>query len=104
MTLKKDTKIAVDFISLYCNKKHKTDDKKQLKGYNVTLCPECLDLVQYTIDRRNKCKKDPKPACKNCDTPCYAPKYRNKIKEVMRFSGIAFIKRGRIDYLYHYFR
>ena len=31
------------------------------------------------------------------------PEYRAKIKEVMRFSGIYFVKRGRLDWLVRYF-
>ncbi|MFH1998920.1 MAG: nitrous oxide-stimulated promoter family protein [Planctomycetota bacterium] len=40
---------------------------------------------------------------KACDTHCYKPAYRAKIKEVMRYSGIHFIKRGRLDWLVRYF-
>jgi hypothetical protein len=46
---------------------------------------------------------DPKPKCKDCPVHCYKSEYRRRIKEVMRFSGIYFVKRGRVDWLIKYF-
>jgi len=45
----------------------------------------------------------PKPKCKDCPVHCYKIEYRRRIKEVMRFSGIYFVKRGRVDWLIKYF-
>lgn len=100
----KDVKIVLDFINVYCGENHKNLAKEPLDEFNVTLCKECVDLAVYAEKKRKLCKKDPKPACKNCDTQCYSAKYKDNIRKVMKFSGIYFLKRGRIDYLYHYFR
>ena len=75
-----------------------------LENYDINLCNDCLDLAKYAIKRREFCPKDPKPACKKCSTPCYVPKYKEKIRKVMRFSGMYYIKKGRLDYIYKYFR
>jgi hypothetical protein len=45
---------------------------------------------------------EPKPTCKKCEIHCYLPEQRGKIKEIMRHSGMALIKRGRFDLIFHY--
>jgi hypothetical protein len=99
-----DIKILLDFINVYCRENHSSHKKELLDEFNLNLCNECRELALYAVKRRQVCPKDPKPACKKCDTPCYAPKYKEKIRKVMKFSGIYFIKKGRFDYLYHYFK
>ena len=66
-------------IHLYCNKKH---------GTRKTLCPECQALFQYAAIRSDKCPfMETKTFCSNCHVHCYKPEMREKIREVMRFSG-----------------
>lgn len=100
----KDIKVVLDFIKVYCTQNHYKNEKEYVEEYKAFLCPDCKDLAQYAVKRRMLCRKDPKPTCKKCDTPCYSPRYKERIKKVMKFSGIYLIKRGRWDYLYHYFR
>ncbi len=92
---KKNRKVLEAFILVYCQKNHNTP-----KG---ELCGECSDLYEYACARVRHCPYDPKPKCKQCPTHCYKPEYRARIKEVMRFSGMYFVKRGRIDWLVFYF-
>ena len=91
----KDLAVVTRFIEVYCLKNHATP-----KG---SLCPECQDLLDYARQRLEKCPLDPKPKCKNCEVHCYKPEYRGRIQKVMRFSGIYFVKRGRVDWLVRYF-
>lgn len=100
----RDIKVVLDFIKIYCKKNHEGREKTLLNENNTWLCKECMELALYAIKKRRICKKDPKPACKRCDTPCYSAKYREQIRKVMKFSGIYYVKRGRLDYLYHYLR
>lgn len=93
--IKKDAKLLKNFIEAYCRVKHNTEGK--------SLCDDCRDLLEYALKRDEKCPLNPKPKCKDCKIHCYKPEMRNKIKDVMRFSGIYYIKRGRLDYLFHYF-
>ena len=66
-------------IRLYCKKKHGTK-----KG----LCPECAALDEYARMRSDKCPfMESKTFCSNCKVHCYKPEMREKIREVMRFSG-----------------
>ncbi|MFC1538661.1 nitrous oxide-stimulated promoter family protein [Candidatus Latescibacterota bacterium] len=91
----KQFKLLKKFIGIYCRHHHNPEKD--------TLCPECSELRDYARVRLEKCQYDPKPKCKDCTTHCYKPVHRKKIKEVMRFSGMHFVKRGRFDWLLKYF-
>jgi len=39
------------------------------------------------VSRRAYWPKDPKPFCSHCDTHCYAPEMRERMREVMRYAG-----------------
>lgn len=66
-------------IKIYCNKQHHTKD---------ILCEDCAQLDAYAKLRSDKCPfMDTKTFCSNCKVHCYKPDMREKIREVMRFSG-----------------
>jgi len=90
----KDKLLLEKFIAVYCRKKHRADGK--------TLCAECADLQKYAFEKLDKCPFDPKPKCRDCKVHCYKEPYCRQIKEVMKFSGIYFVKRGRLDWLFKY--
>lgn len=94
-SIDKDLGVARRFIEVYCAAHHDTGEG--------ALCSECADLLAYVERRLERCPYDPKPKCKDCRTHCYKPEYRQRIKEVMRFSGMHFVKRGRVDWLIKYF-
>ena len=65
-------------IRLYCRKKEK----------NATLCPECEELLRYAHARLDHCPfGEKKSSCKKCSVHCYKPAMRERMREVMRFSG-----------------
>ena len=65
-------------IELYCCKNHG----------GRALCVECEELAQYCDARLDHCKfGEEKPTCKKCPVHCYKPDMREKIRQVMRFSG-----------------
>ena len=90
-----DEKVLRRFIAVYCMAHHGKDRE--------SLCPPCHALLEYALERLRRCPYDPKPRCKACPTHCYKPEYRARIREVMRFSGTYFVKRGRLDWLIRYF-
>lgn len=108
----KDIRILARFIQVYC---HATHDRKSSgavelaaelqprAGRRTTICPECAELLEHGIKKRSLCPLTPKPSCKKCHIHCYSPTYRQKIREIMAFSGRKLLLRGRIDYLWHYF-
>lgn len=66
-------------IALYCHKKH---------GTKRELCADCAKLNEYAILRSDHCPfMETKTFCSNCKVHCYKPEMREKIREVMRFSG-----------------
>lgn len=66
-------------IAIYCKKNHHTGKE---------LCPECAALKEYAVQRSDKCPfMETKTFCSNCKVHCYKPDMREKIREVMRFSG-----------------
>jgi hypothetical protein len=108
----KDVRILARFIQVYCHARH---DRKVAGEVEIppelgsglrkrgTLCPDCAELLEHGIRRRSLCPLDPKPSCKKCHIHCYGPAYRQKIREIMAFSGRKLLLRGRLDYLWHYF-
>ena len=110
----KDIRILADFISIYCRENHRMVKKdifpivdSRLDGYlgnkELELCPDCQKLLNHGIAKLLQCPYDPKPMCKKCQTHCYAPAYRERIREVMKFSGLYLVKHGRIDLIMHYY-
>ena len=110
----KDIRILADFISVFCREKHRGEVKeaflikdaklRQVLGdKDLVLCADCGRLLNHGTAKLLLCPYDPKPMCKKCETHCYAPGYRERIREVMRFSGMHLIKRGRLDLMIHYF-
>ncbi len=94
----RDLAVLTRFIGVFCQNKH-----AQSRQADGGLCHECSDLLEYATDRLAHCPMDPKPKCKDCPAHCYKPQYRQRIREVMKFSGIYFVKRGRLDWLIKYF-
>ena len=65
-------------IKIYCRQKHGSKE----------LCPECTALDAYAKLRGEKCPFiQTKTFCSNCKVHCYKKDMREKIREVMRFSG-----------------
>ncbi len=93
--IQKDLRTLTAFVEVFCREKH--------GGAKGAPCAECGDLLGYGTARLNHCPYDPKPKCKECETHCYKPDYRARMQEVMKFSGMHFVKRGRLDWLFKYF-
>lgn len=86
--------IVSEMIALYCKKKHKAEMNIHWKSTSACLatknglCPECEELKAYACLRSDKCPfMETKTFCSNCKVHCYKPEMREKIREVMRFSG-----------------
>jgi hypothetical protein len=110
----KDIRVLANFISIFCHGNHQTkaknafttkdDQLRQVLGdKKLQFCPDCYKLLSHGVAKLLVCPYDPKPMCKKCEAHCYAPGYRKKIKEVMKFSGLYLIKHGRLDLMVHYF-
>jgi hypothetical protein len=111
----KDLKVLADFIAVYCREHHREEPRapfaikderllQVLGDKNLELCQDCSRLFNHGTAKLLLCPYDPKPTCRKCETHCYAPGYRERIREVMRFSGPYMVKRGRLDMMLHYLK
>lgn len=95
--VRKDTALLGDFARLYCRGNHADRERAALVSPGVDLgaygrrvpvvCEECRELLAYAEKRRASCPRDPKPFCSYCDTHCYRPEMRERMREVMRYAG-----------------
>jgi hypothetical protein len=111
----KDIGVLAEFIGIYCKGNHHGAERGHVYargavgralaagGSNVALCRDCAKLLLYGASKRAVCPMDPKPSCKKCQSHCYAPDFRERIRSVMRYSGRRLISGGRFDLLKKYF-
>src|SRR5512134_2754186 len=92
----KDLKVLALFTAVYCRSRHGAEKapfaigEPGLQGLGMErfhLCDECREFLAYAFARRLRCPLDPKPTCKHCHVHCYRPGHREKVREIMRFSG-----------------
>lgn len=66
-------------IKMYCRNNHDSKDN---------LCEECSELSDYANFRLDSCVfGEKKPICAKCPIHCYKPDMREKIRNIMRYSG-----------------
>ena len=76
--IENEKRIVETMIRLYCRRK---------EG-NKTLCPECEQLLEYAHQRLDRCKYgNDKPTCRVCPIHCYRPTMKERVRQVMRWSG-----------------
>lgn len=91
-----EKRVVGQMIGLYCRAKH---------GGGETLCPSCAQLYAYACRRLDMCRFGAeKPPCECCPIHCYAPDYRARIREVMRYAGPRMLFVHPIEALRHLWR
>jgi len=89
--LAREAKTIAAMIALYCRDHHETGQDAGVAGdaaQTSALCPDCAELLAYARLRLEKCRYGAgKPTCANCETHCYRPQMRERVREVMRYSG-----------------
>lgn len=89
----REKRMVSQMIKLYCQKNHATHGE---------LCAACAQLEQYARERSERCPlMETKTFCSNCRVHCYKPTMRQKIREVMRFSGPRMLLRHPIATISH---
>jgi hypothetical protein len=79
-------------IEIYCEGKHKSRE----------LCDDCSCLLNYAETRIDKCPFDKsKITCNSCKIHCYDKEHRDKIRQVMRYSGPRMIYRHPLAAISH---
>ena len=76
--IEREKKTVERMIEIYCKWNNDEDG----------LCSACEDLLEYAHERLDRCPfGNGKPSCKDCEIHCYSTAMRQRIKEVMRYSG-----------------
>lgn len=76
----RELNVIHSMIKIYCKGNHKT------KG--GCLCEECQELLDYAAVRIQKCPfTKEKSFCNNCKVHCYKKDMRERVRDVMRYSG-----------------
>lgn len=80
-------------IQLHCQDKHKPLGE---------LCEDCQELLHYAHQRLDHCKfGENKTVCGDCTVHCYKKEMREKIVQIMRYSGPRMIFRHPAIALQH---
>lgn len=90
---KQEKEMINKMIRLTCRKHH---------GKKHSLCDECQRLMDYAEARIDNCPFIlTKSFCSRCQVHCYAPAQRDKIRQVMRYSGPRMIWHDPIMVIHH---
>lgn len=80
-------------VAIYCRAQH---------GSPKGLCPECSELLDYAIARLDRCPFGAKKAtCADCTIHCYRPDMRDRVRDIMRYSGPRMIFRHPVLAAWH---
>ncbi len=75
----KEIDLVTKMIQLYCKDKNHS---------STGLCQSCRELMEYSYSRIKHCPfMETKSFCSNCKVQCYRQEMRDKIRQVMRYSG-----------------
>ena len=89
----REKQVVSCMIALYCRRKHHTPSG---------LCPDCAALDAYARKRSDHCPfMETKTFCSQCKVHCYRADMREKIRDVMRFSGPRMLLVHPMLALYH---
>ena len=92
--IEKEKETIRKMVEIFCWKKHGSNRGE--------LCPDCELLLNYAFKRLELCPfGDEKPTCKKCPIHCYRPDMREKVKQVMKFSGPRLLIYDPIGWLLH---
>jgi len=73
-----EKKIFEKMVLIYCKKKHKYD----------SACMDCREIIKYGHNKINNCiHGKEKPFCSKCTVHCYEKNIKEKVKDIMIFSG-----------------
>lgn len=114
--LRSDAAMLARMVEIYCHDHPRGQQKgdiprrgmlEEIDLDRISLCPQCSELLIHGLVKRITCPFDSppektKPRCKHCPEPCYSDRYRQFVKEVMRYSGLRLIRSGRVDLLWKY--
>jgi superfamily II helicase len=79
-------------VRMYCRGQHG----------GARLCADCQALEEYALMRLEKCPfQDGKTTCAKCPVHCYKPAMREKVRQMMRYSGPRMLLRHPLKAVLH---
>lgn len=98
----REARTVSQMIAIYCKGHHPKETCTQTSYSGEALCEECKTLDDYAVLRTMRCRKmGEKVDCELCENHCYAKESREKIREVMRYSGPRMMKAHPIAAIRH---
>lgn len=74
---KQEKELIEKMISIYCKGHHE-----------INLCDDCKELMNYANQRIELCPLiESKTFCSQCKVHCYDHNHRDRVKQVMKYSG-----------------
>ncbi len=93
--IEREKHVIAKMVGIYCHHK---------EG-NETLCDECSELLEYARHRLSRCPHgNAKPTCRKCTIHCYKPEMREKMRQIMRYSGPRMLIYSPLTALIHLIR
>ncbi len=91
--IQREKKTVEMMLKIYCQKKHHSQ---------IDLCEECQTLKSYAYKRLDLCQfGENKPTCGKCTVHCYKQDRRQKMINIMKFSGPKMFYRHPLATLNH---
>ena len=98
----REEKTISQMVALYCAGNHEPVSRTETAVCGEAVCPECAQLDAYAALRTRRCRKmHVKTSCDACENHCYKPEMRERIRQVMRYSGPRMITRHPIAAIRH---
>jgi len=90
--LRREERTIAAMLVIYC-RDHRHQPGRPVRRADQ-LCLDCGELLAYADERLRGCRYGAaKPTCANCPVHCYRPAMRERIREVMRYSGPRMLRR-----------
>ncbi len=84
----REERTVSQMIALYCAGNHTDAPRDAQAVCGEPVCASCAELDAYAALRTRRCRKmDVKTSCDACENHCYKPEMRQRIRQVMRYSG-----------------
>lgn len=91
--IRREIRTIAAMVRLYCRDHH---------GVRDGVCDDCAQLLDYANRRLAVCPfQEEKPACNLCEVHCYSAARRERVKEVMRYSGPRMLLRHPLLGIWH---
>lgn len=98
----REKKTISQMIALYCAKNHNESARNAQSFCGEAICAECAALDEYAALKTERCPKmHAKTSCDECEVHCYQPQMRERIRQVMRFSGPRMLTKHPIAAIRH---